>query len=444
MHNSIREAVRSATWRTRAIGCAVLLLGQASVAGAQSAPAAAAEQIEVLRSDVEELRKENQGLRQRLDTLEGTAAKPAAAASAPTFKLNGELRTRFEDFEGENDAFVDRGRLRGRLRLGGTATTNDLEIGLRLTTGVSEGEPTGNNFTLQDNGSKKAIALDLAYLKWSAYRSERDQLALIAGKMTNPLVSSDLIFDTDYTPEGLAAQYARKLGSSSTVRLNTALLVIDELSASSHDPLLYIGQLRWDAIWSSNSSTSIGFTDLQLANATRLTNSAVPDVHKGNTRTAGGVLVEHYRPWVLDASFTRPLGKLPVRIAGDYMHNPGAADDNDAYDAGLFVGKADARHTWELGYRYRVAEADAWYEELIDSDSGAFYQIAPPGGSIGYGGGTNVRGHIFSANYALTDRTLAGFTYFATKLIDASPECRREVLMLLADSSRGGNSVAVA
>jgi hypothetical protein len=424
MRAILRAAIHYVTRRVPVIPCSLLLLGQipGGAAVAQTEPATTAEQVKVLSSDVEGLRKENQRLRERLDALETTAAKPAGAAgAAPAFKFNGELRTRFEDFEAQNDAFVDRGRLRGRLRLGGTATSNDLEVGLRLTTGISEGEPTGNNFTLQDNASKKAIALDLAYLKWNAYRSEQDQLAVIAGKMANPLVASDLIFDTDYTPEGVATQYSHKFGTSSTVRFNSALLVIDELSASSHDPLLYIGQLRWDASWSPRSSTSIGFSDLQLANAVRLTNSAVPDVHKGNTRTAGGALVEHYRPWVVDASFTRLLGKLPVRVGGNYMHNPGAADANNAYDAGLFVGKADTRHTWELGYRYRVAEADAWYEELIDSDSGAFYQVAPPGGSAGYGGGTNVRGHIFSANYALTDRTFAGFTYFATRLIEPSP-----------------------
>jgi hypothetical protein len=423
MRNAIRQVLQSLLPRsTPVIPCTVLMLSQ-MVAGAAAAqqeePGAAVEQIKVLSSGMDELRKENEALRQRLDALEGSAAKPAASG-APTFKFNGELRTRYEDFSGDNDAFVDRGRLRGRLRLGGTATTNDLEVGLRLTTGISEGEPTGNNFTLTDNASKKAIALDLAYLKWQAVRSDRDQLALIGGKMNNPLPANDLIFDSDYTPEGVAAQYAHKFGAS-TVRFNTALLVIDELSASSHDPLLYVGQLRWDGSLSSNLSTSLGLTSLQLANASRLTNTAVPDVHRGNTRTAGGVLTEHYRPWLLDASVTRMVGKLPVRIGADYMHNPGAADDNNAYHAGLFVGKADARRTWELSYRYRVAESDVWYEELIDSDSGAYYHEAPAGGAAGYGGGTNVRGHILAGSYALTDRTLASFTYFATRLIDSSP-----------------------
>lgn len=72
-------------------------------------------------------------------------------------------------------------------------------------------------------------------------------------------------------------------------------------------------------------------------------------------------------------------------------------------------------------YRYRVAEADCWYEELIDSDSGAYYQSAPAGGSVGYGGGTNVRGHIFAGNYALTDYALVGFTYYSTRLINENP-----------------------
>jgi Putative porin len=421
MRNAIRQALRSLTPATSLISCTVVLLSQALTGTAvaqQVASQASSEQITVLSTGMEELRKENQALRQRLDAIEVGAAK-AAPVDATAFKFNGEIRTRFEDFEGKNDAFVDRGRLRARLRLGGTATRNDLEAGLRLTTGVSEGEPNGNNFTLADNGSKKAIAVDLAYLKWQAYRSDLNQLAIIGGKMNNPLSANDLVLDGDYTPEGVAAQYSHKFGTN-TLRFNTGLLVIDELSASSHDPLLYVGQVRWDASLGSNT-TSIGFTNLQLANASQLTNTSVPDVQKGNTRTADGVLTEHYRPWLLDASVTHKVGMLPVRLGLDYMHNPGASDDNNAYHAGLFVGKAEARHTWELSYRYRVAEADVWYEELIDSDSGAYYRVAPPGGSAGYGGGTNVRGHILAGNYALTDRTLAGFTYYSMDLINASP-----------------------
>ena len=407
---------------------AALLLGYLPVlaCGADQSAAAAAsieERLNTLSAELDVLRKDNAELRKHLSALRPVDQPPVAAAGPlSTFKLGGELRMRYENFASDNPAFVERNRLRGRLRIGGTAAiASNLEAGLRLTTGVSEGEPTGNNFTWQDNASKKALAVDLAYMKWTTLKTSTDSLVLTLGKMSNPFVASDLVFDSDYTPEGLAVQYSHNLAATHTLRANTAALVIDELGASKNDPMLYARQLRWDAAWTTRTSTSLGLTSLDLSHASMLTNSAVPDVHKGNTRTAAGALVNDYRPWVVDASATQLLRGIPVRLAGDYMENPGADTDNNAYYSGVFVGKAAARHTWELSYRYRVAESDAWYEELIDSDSGAFYAAAPPGGALGYGGGTNVRGHIFAGNYAVTDNSLIGFTYFSMSLIEPSP-----------------------
>ncbi|HWA26910.1 MAG TPA: putative porin [Lacunisphaera sp.] len=409
----------------------VTSLVAALVGGLYAPPAAAqadgfaeiAAEIRALKSEIKSLHEENQTLRQQLGVIEMNATKPSAPAPAsPLLKLGGELRLRYETFDGENPAFVDRSRFRGRLRLGGTAAlAGNVELGLRLTTGVAEGEPTGNNATWQDNASKKAFALDLAYVKWTAFRNDLASLALTGGKMNNPFPADDLILDGDYTPEGFAAQYSRRLGERHSLKVNAAGFVIDELSASAHDPMFFAGQVRLDTAWSKEWGTSFGFTQLDLTNASRLVNSAVPDVHKGNTRTAAGALVNDYRPWLVDASVTRTIAGIPFKVAGDYMFNPGADTLNQAWFGGLYIGKAAKAGTWEFNYRYRVAQADCWYEELIDSDSGAYYQAAPAGGTTGYGGGTNVRGHIFAGNYAVSDYALVGFTYFATRLEQPSP-----------------------
>lgn len=391
--------------------------------------AALAEQFKTLRAEVRELREENQVLRRQLGVVE-TAAKPAPAApSTPVLQLGGELRLRYEGFYGSNPAFIDRNRFRLRLRLGGTVNLpNNLEVGLRLTTGVSEGEPTGNNATWQDNASKKAFALDLAYAKWTPIKTATDTLSLVGGKMNIPFVSSDLVFDSDYTPEGVAVQYSRSIASGHTLRLNATEMVLDELSNSSHDPILHGAQVHWDATWSPRWSTSFGASAFDIANAARLTNAAVPDIHKGNTRTAAGVPVNQFRPFVLDAAVVQTVpsitgypGPFSIKVYGDYLTNPGADANNHGYFVGVALGKAGKKGTWDFTYRYRVIESDAWYEELTDSDSGGFYEIAPPGGAAGYGGGTNVRGHIFAGNYAVTDYALLGFTYFATRLINPSP-----------------------
>lgn len=411
------------------VGLAALTLGlQAVEAGAQTSETLLSilqQQGVLTPAQVEQVRRDAV----KAETKAAKPEAPTAGAAPLSLRLSGELRLRYEGFFSDNPAFIDRNRFRFRLRVGGVAdVAKNVEVGFRLTTGVAEGEPTGNNSTLQDNASKKAIAIDLAYAKWTPLKTKETTFAVLGGKMNIPFTSSDLVFDGDYTPEGAAIQFSHALTADHTLRANAAEFVLDELSASSHDPFLTGLQVRLDSTWSQGWTSTVGLTWVDVSNASRLVNSAVPDIHKGNTRTAAGGLVHDYHPYVIDAGFTRSLesfpgypGAFPIRIAGDYMTNPGADSENHAYYAGLYAGKAGKKGTWEFNYRYRVMEADAWYEELADSDSGAFYQTAPAGGSTGYGGGTNVRGHIFAGNYALTDYALIGFTLFDMELINPTP-----------------------
>jgi hypothetical protein len=345
-------------------------------------------------------------------------------------KLNGEFRGRYENFHGSDESFVDRDRLRLRIRLGATAILKDnFEVGMRLTTGVSEGEPNGNNATLQDDASKKAIALDTAYAKWTPVQNGTWSAAFTFGKMLNPFITSDLLWDGDITPEGFAEQFTYKINEQHKASLTLGQFVLDELQFSSHDPFLWGGQVRWDAAWSKKWSSTMGFTAMSISHVEMLTNGAVPNISAGNTRRPGsGELAAKFNPVNVDAGITYTLpsaplynGAFPIRVGGDYLYNPATSSDNHGWSAGFALGKAGKRGTWELLYRYRVMEADAWYEELTDSDSGGFYKAAPAGGKSNYAGGANVRGHIFAAGYSPTDSITLVATYYLTELIHENP-----------------------
>ena len=111
-------------------------------------------------------------------------------------------------------------------------------------------------------------------------------------------------------------------------------------------------------------------------------------------------------------------GPFPVTVSGDVLHNPATSANNEGYTVGLTLGKAGKKGTWELSYRYSVLEADAWFEEFTESDYGAYYSVAPVGGSAGYGAGTNVRGHIVKASYSPYDSLTLSITLYATQLIN--------------------------
>ena len=371
-----------------------------------------------------------------------------------SLKIYGDLRARYEFFHTDNDTHSasqpnkDRTRFRFRLRTGMTATLkDDFEMGFRLASGEQSGsfggDPISSNATLQDNGSKKFIWIDLAYGKWTPIKTGPWLMSGTIGKMENPFVV-DMAFDADYTPEGAALQTTYTINDSHVLRLSGAVFVLDEInqgSQASDDPMLFGVQLRHDGKWAPKWTSSVGIGWYSLSEEQNLGNGAVPNVQVGNTRYAASVpgsvtrlagsLVNDYYPVVADAAVTYTLdsfpgyvGKFPIRVAGEYMENPGADTRNNAYWAGIFFGKAAKKGTWEASYRFKRLEADAWYEEFVDSDFSAYYQTVP-GGSVaasgsaaGHRAGTGIQGHLFRIGYAPSDSFQLGATYLLSELIN--------------------------
>ncbi len=350
------------------------------------------------------------------------------------FKINGDFRGRYENFNSENNSFLDRSRFRYRLRLGMVANIKDnFEVGLRLSSsepsGTFGGDPISGNTTAQDNGSKKFVYVDLAYGKWSFINTKAVTSALTIGKMENPFLFSDAVFDNDYTPEGAGFNLTYRASDQHTFKLNGGAFLLDELGNESDDPWMYGAQVRWDAVWNPHIATSAGLGLLNIVHNQQLTNSAVPAVNRGNTRLAGtGALANNFNPFIADASITYtfvdggPLYKaaFPIKLAGEYMNNTAADSRNEAWQAGITFGKSGKKGLWEMSYRWKELQGDAWYEELTDSDFGAYYSGTFPnsGSGAGYGSGTNVRGHIAKFSYTPFDALTLGVTYFRTTLIN--------------------------
>jgi len=347
------------------------------------------------------------------------------------YKFSGDFRGRFEQFSGENDNFVDRTRLRYRVRLGVAVNMLDnLEAGLRLGSGdpkSTTGNPLSSNTTMQDNATKKMIYLDAAYGKWTPINSDGRLLSGTIGKMDNPLSFTPMVFDPDWTPEGAALQGSYAINDQHSIVANGAAFVLDEESGSTHDPFLYGGQIAWNAKWSPKWASSAGVGALAIVSPEQLTTGNVPYVNQGNTRNSSGVLLHDYNPIIADASVTYTLdsfplynGAFPIKLAGEFINNPATSQDNNGYWVGVTLGKSGTKKTWDLSYRYEYLEADAWYDQLVDDDNGAYYQNAPRAGGIGYYGGTNVKGHLVKLNYSFTDSLTFSTTCFINDLISQS------------------------
>jgi Putative porin len=346
-----------------------------------------------------------------------------------SYKLSGDFRGRFDDETTDAASLADRIRLRYRLRVGLVVDMKDnLEVGFRL--GSGDGGPLSNNQTLSDNGSKKVIYVDTAYGKWTPIHNDDWTLAATIGKMNEPFDASAMVFDPDYTPEGGALQSAYKLTDNQSFKFNGAAFVLDEIAKSSRDPFLYGAQAIWDAQWTPQIGTSFGVAFYDIVNKENL--SATYDSNAGNT-LVGGALVNNYNPVVVDGSATYTLdrfplynGKFPIKVAAEYMNNPGADSNNEGYWAGVTFGKSGKKGTWDISYRYQRLEADAWWDQIVDDDNIAY-------ANGGFAGGTNIKGHWVKVDYSITDALTFTFTCYMNDLINTTPGTKSDALHAMAD-----------
>ena len=362
-------------------------------------------------------------------------------------RLYGDVRGRFdkvyfennsEDLAGGLNGNQDRNRFRYRIRTGVTATLkDDFEVGFRLTSGDPVGSFGGNalsgNSTAQDNGSKKNVYVDLAYGKWTPLHHGPWTGGLTIGKMENPFMNSDMVWDADYTPEGGALSLGYNLNNQHALKLVGAIFILDELNQgplASHDPMLTGVQARWDAKWKPKLQSTLGMAFYGISDKRNLGNGAVENLNSGNARDVFGNLIQHYNPIVVDAALTYSLdtfplypGAFPVKLWGEYINNPGASRFEDGYTGGITFGKSGKKGTWEASWRYERLEGDAWYEEFVNDDFGAYAQLPPlnSGLGVGYRSGTNVRGHIVKASYSPSDAFTLSVTYYLTVLIHNIP-----------------------
>ena len=359
-----------------------------------------------------------------------------------SLRFHGDLRLRYDQISGDNPALVDRHRFRYRARFGFTAVMKeDFEVGLRLASGEPAagptvfGNPISNNTTFEENGAGKPVHINLVYAQWSLLKNKQWSMTMTGGKMENPFVFSDILFDPDYTPEGLAQQWAYKFNDPHAAKFNVGGFFLDEVSGRGSDPLMAAAQLRLDSAWTTKFHSSVGISGLAITGEENLRNENVPNQNRGNTRVNVGSATApvfipgvNFNPIVLDGSVTYSLdsfplypGAFPIRVGGDYVNNLAISEKNEAHSVGFTLGKSGKKGTWDLTYRWKNVGADSWFEEFLDSDTGAFYESAAFGGSAGYGAGTNLRGHWIKANYSPYNSLTIGLTYYLFDLIDEVP-----------------------
>lgn len=342
----------------------------------------------------------------------------------------------------------DRERLRARLRFGFDAQLGaGWSVGARLSTG-NLAEPVSTNQTLGNYGRRYQTAADLAYLSWKgASASRRHQFEASAGRIDNPWLSTDLVWDTDLTFEGVAGNYRFGFDADepgSHVFLTLGAFPLQEVERSSKDKWLYGSQLGVEWVFGGGHRLTFAaaYYDYQnivgqrnTLDSTLLDYTAPEFMQKGNTmfdiRSDADPTTNLF---ALAADYKQVNGTLKAELqlaermrfdfVADYVKNVGfdqaeiqarapelgivgARDQGYRAEIGLGSRTFDYGGAWRATLGYRYLERDAVLDAFTDSD----FHL----------GGTDAKGYYAGFDYSFAPRVYLRFRYLSADAIDGPP-----------------------
>jgi len=350
----------------------------------------------------------------------------------------------------------DRDRLRLRLRLGMKAkVTQGVSVGMRLATG-NPNNPVSTNQTLGGYGGRYDISLDQMYLK---FNSAIENYTLYLGRMPNPWLSTELVWDEDLNFDGIAFSYYFNRGDSLfdderqfDPFFTVGAFPLQEVKLSSKDKWLYGAQAGFNFTETNQNTFKVGFAYYYFDNITGVRNSpgstltnftAPPFVQQGNTMfditNSTGVQDENLFALAADyqelnLSLVYDMANMaPVHIimTGDFVKNIGydkskvlantgvaQSKKTNGFDLGINVGWPTIlqKGNWNVGLNYRHLDRDAVVDAFTDSD----FHL----------GGTDGKGYKLSLRYGIEKNTWLQLRVISANEIDDAP---LGVLTVLAD-----------
>jgi hypothetical protein len=366
-------------------------------------------EIDYLKSQTKELREESAVASNEISKVKG-------ADWATRIKLKGDFRFRDENIAQERvvaagdvgDA-ANQNRARLRVRAGLEAKVTDTtSVTLQIATGGDD--PRSSNVTLNDEGTRKSIGLDLAYADWRYMQGGN----LLLGKVKQPFwkPGQSLFFDNDYNPEGIATTVDRGMFfgtaygwwleenyNSNPANYNEDTFMLG-VQAGLKFPLLG-GETRvaahyYDLIGGEGGNP--------FYNSNAYGNTTVTGTINGS---ATQVLAYDYNVIMLSGEMGLTLGQFPFALWADYAQNTAqGVDAGTAWAIGAMLGKASNPKTWEAGLFYESLDKDALFAQLVDSDFGAGITDAEGWGlKVGYAPVKNI---VLNGTYFLNTRTVCG------------------------------------
>lgn len=286
------------------------------------------------------------------------------------FNFSGDLRLRDEPFfGGPSDQSQVRNRMRYRLRFNTTAKLNDdINGGFSLASGDLN-DPISTNQTVNQFYTRKSIGIDKAFINYNPHYFKA--LTLTGGKFAYPWYNTELTWDKDLNPEGLAQTVAFEVNHAPLLRRIALVgfeLPFSEVANTSTtnkstvQSVVYGGQLQtawvfgphvrfaaYSGLYNYHNADPIAFA-IQRANLKNATTPLTGTLPLGGTGfqnsvlvttqtgivTVGGTSVSTGVKTITDTQFASKFAlldsiarfdiqtssaKWPITLIGDYVQN---------------------------------------------------------------------------------------------------------------------------
>jgi hypothetical protein len=277
------------------------------------------------------------------------SAVPAGAIGIPGLDVSGDMRVRQEwNFVDGRD----RSRSAVRARLRATYKIDDhFAVGTQIATGDPD-DPNSTDVTLGNFVDDFQVALDQAWIRYT-----NGGLTTYAGKFPQIFQRTDMLWDGDVSPQGIAAAYGAPIGEA-RVDARGIWFVIDEASVARDSDMLG-GQLAFSAPLASDFKAGLTGSYYHY----RLGSVAGADAgdFRGNLLSGGRYLSDfHLVEGIGTLNWTGLSPRWPLSFTADYVHNTGAAVAGDtAFNLELAAGRTAKPGDWRLAYNYSEVEVDS-------------------------------------------------------------------------------------
>lgn len=327
-----------------------------------------------------------------------TGAASDGAFRIPGLDVSGDMRVRQEwNFvEGR-----DRSRSAVRARLRASYKIDDhFSVGTQIATGDPD-DPNSTDVTLGNFVDDFQVSLDQAWIRYS-----NGGLTAYAGKFPQQFQRTDMLWDGDVSPQGVATAYGANIGKA-RVDARSLWFIIDEASVARDSDMLG-GQLAVSAPLGSEFKAGLTGSYYHY----RLGSVAGADAgdFRGNLLSGGRYLSDfHLIEGIGTLNWTGLSPRWPLSVTADYVRNNGAAVAGDtAFNLEFAAGRVAKPGDWRLAYNYSEVEVDsvlaAFSHDNIDLSTN--YQLH--GFGIGYVPADRLQLDLLWYHYRPLDPAYAG------------------------------------